>query len=132
MGRRATKFALKCSPVTVANRRNYMRRYLLAAAAVAALSSPALARDGSVYVGIEGGLLHAQDMDGDGLVDFTSTPATPAGPADFVAVGSFDAELKRGYDIDAIIGYDLAPSGSSSRAVTSGRSGTVSIRKRLS
>ncbi|HVH49480.1 MAG TPA: outer membrane beta-barrel protein, partial [Sphingomicrobium sp.] len=84
-----------------------MRRYLLAAVAVAALSSPALARDGSAYFGIEGGIMFPRDMDGDGFVDFTSTPATPVGPADFVGVGSFDAELKRGYDIDAIAGFDL-------------------------
>ena len=32
-----------------------MRKFLLAAVAVAAISSPAVARDGSMYVGLEGG-----------------------------------------------------------------------------
>ena len=84
-----------------------MRKYLLAAVAITALSSPAMARDGSAYVGIEGGIMFPRDMDGNGLVDFTSTPATPAGPVDFVGLGDFDAELKRGYDIDAVAGYDF-------------------------
>ena len=34
-----------------------MRKYLLAAAAAAVFATPAMARDGSGYVGIEGGVL---------------------------------------------------------------------------
>ena len=34
-----------------------MRKYLLAAAAVVAIATPAAARDGAGYVGIEGGVL---------------------------------------------------------------------------
>ena len=51
-----------------------MRNYLLAAVAVAAVaSSPAVARDGSVYVGVEGGVLFPKDNDADVFVDYTTT-----------------------------------------------------------
>ena len=47
-----------------------MRKYLLAAVAVAAISSPALARDNSPYVGVEVGLVNSDedffDVDFDG------------------------------------------------------------------
>jgi hypothetical protein len=56
-----------------------MRKYLLAAVAAAAIASPAMARDGSGYVGIEGGILFPKDQDADLFVDYTTTqtPATP-------------------------------------------------------
>ena len=56
-----------------------MRKYLFAAAAVAAIASPAAARDGSGYVGIEGGILFPKDQDADVFVDYDTTqaPATP-------------------------------------------------------
>ena len=82
-----------------------MRKYLLAAVAALAVSSPAVARDGAPYVGIEGGVLIPRDLDGDAMVDFTTGPAVPAGPVDFG--GDFDADLKRGWDVDAIAGYDF-------------------------
>jgi opacity protein-like surface antigen len=87
----------------------YMRKFLLAAAATAALAAPAAARDGSPYVGIEGGLLLPRDLNGDANVDFTATPATPAvvGGGDFGYNNAFDAELKRGWDVDLIAGYDF-------------------------
>jgi len=81
-----------------------MRKILLAAAATAALAAPAAARDGAGYVGIEGGLMFPRDLNGNGWVDFT---ATPAGPVDFVARDGFDAELKRGVDVDVVAGYDF-------------------------
>ena len=65
-----------------------MRKYLLAATAVAAVvATPAMARDGSVYAGIEGGVLFPKDQDADVFVDYmtTQTIATNplvAGPAD--------------------------------------------------
>ncbi|HEU4877004.1 MAG TPA: outer membrane beta-barrel protein [Sphingomicrobium sp.] len=74
-----------------------MRRYLLAAVAAAAIATPALARDGSPYVGIEGGLMIVEDMDQD------------------VTLGTdrFDdgiqVDFKRGIDVDAIAGYDFGP-----------------------
>ena len=40
-----------------------MRKYLLAAVAVAAIASPAAARDGSGYVGVDAGLIWPRDTD---------------------------------------------------------------------
>jgi len=40
----------------------FMRRYLLAAVAAAAIASPAAARDGSGYVGADLGVLHPEDI----------------------------------------------------------------------
>ena len=42
-----------------------MRKYLLAAAAAVAVATPAAARDGSGYFGIEGGILFPKDQDAD-------------------------------------------------------------------
>ena len=39
-----------------------MRNYLLAAVAAAAIASPAVARDGSGYVGVDGGVMLAEDL----------------------------------------------------------------------
>jgi len=72
-----------------------MRRYLLAAVAAAAIATPALARDGSPYVGVEGGLMIVEDMDQD------------------VTIGAeryndgISIDFKRGLDVDAIAGYDF-------------------------
>ena len=84
-----------------------MRKYLLAAVAAAAITSPAAARDGQGYVGIEGGILFPRDLNGNALVGLTTTPGTPAGPASFNFGDAFDAELKRGFDVDAIAGFDF-------------------------
>ena len=51
-----------------------MRNYLLAAVAAVAISSPALARDGSPYVGIEGGLLIDGDLESDLDIDYDGSP----------------------------------------------------------
>ncbi len=89
-----------------------MRNYLLAAVATAVIASPAIARDGQPYIGIEGGLLFPKDQDGDILVDFTTTqtpllPAAPAGPIDFEADNALGIDYKRGRDLDLIAGYDF-------------------------
>ena len=42
-----------------------MRYYLLAAVAAAAIASPAMARDGSMYVGLEAGPMWVQSDDAD-------------------------------------------------------------------
>ena len=89
-----------------------MKKYLLAAVAVTAIASPAYARDGQPYAGIEGGIMFPKDQDGDVSVDFTTTQSvatTPpiAGPADFDANNAFGVDYKRGLDVDAIIGYDF-------------------------
>ena len=73
-----------------------MRKYLLAAAAAAAIASPAMARDGSGYVGIEGGILFPKDQDADLFVDFTTTQ-TPAAP---VVVGPGDTTLNNTFGLD--------------------------------
>ena len=88
-----------------------MRKYLLAAVAAAAVASPAMARDGSGYVGIEGGILFPKDQDADLFVDYTTTqtPATPVvvGPADTTFDDTFGLDYKKGYDLDIIAGYDF-------------------------
>ena len=88
-----------------------MRKYLLAAVAAAAIASPAMARDGSGYVGIEGGILFPKDQDADLFVDYTTTqtPATPVvvGPADTTFNNTFGLDYKMGYDVDALVGYDF-------------------------
>ncbi|WP_294173768.1 outer membrane beta-barrel protein [uncultured Sphingomonas sp.] len=90
-----------------------MRKTLLATAiAVVAVASPAAARDGSPYIGIEGGVLFPKDQDANVDVDFTTTqtPATPAGPAGPVDVtfdNAYGLDYKRGRDLDVIAGYDF-------------------------
>ena len=78
-----------------------MRKYLLAAAAVAAIASPAAARDGSGYVGVEAGALWPQDT----LLDVSP---------DFVVITGTDTydnaaqvDYKTGWDADIIGGYDF-------------------------
>ena len=92
-----------------------MRYPVLAVTAVAmAMSSPAIARDGAPYVGVEGGILfprvtrysvnslRVQSVPtGGGLLGQTVTTSN-------VNYGSgFATDYKRGVDIDAIVGYDL-------------------------
>ena len=88
-----------------------MRNYLLTAVALAAIASPAAARDGQPYFGIEGGALFAKDNDADIFVDYTTTqtPAAPAltGPADAQFDNVVGLDYKRGYDIDLVAGYDF-------------------------
>ena len=103
-----------------------MRKLLFASAALV-IATPAAARDGSPYVGLEGGLLFPQHMSGVFTSTFTQTAQTPAAgtpaalpgtgavgtlPATFttipaVATGGANVRLKNGYDIDAILGYDF-------------------------
>ena len=95
-----------------------MQRYLLAAVAVAAIATPAAARDGQAYFGVEAGVTFPRDSDADVDVDYTTTNApvitggtvpanTPAGPSDasFSDVISLDA--KTGYNIGIFGGYDF-------------------------
>ncbi|MEO0441723.1 MAG: outer membrane beta-barrel protein, partial [Pseudomonadota bacterium] len=63
------------------------------ALASTALASPALARDGQWYVGVEGGALLVEDTDLD--------------IAGINNVASIDYD--EGYDFDAIVGYDFGP-----------------------
>ncbi|WP_319950650.1 outer membrane protein [Sphingomonas arvum] len=91
-----------------------MRKLYLTAATTAAIAvaSPALARDGQPYLGIEGGLLFAKDQNADILVDYTTTqtPAAPlaaAGPADASFGNALELDYRRGIDLDAVVGYDF-------------------------
>jgi len=73
-----------------------MRRYLLAAVAAAAIASPAMARDGSGYVGLDLGPMLIEDID----FDF--------GPSDDVLSNdALTVDHKTGYDIDLNGGYDF-------------------------
>ena len=76
-----------------------MRNYLLAAAAAAAIATPALARDGSPYVGVEGGLMIVEDLTQDVIVRDGGTSTTFA--------EAYEVDFKRGIDVDAIAGYDF-------------------------
>src|SRR3954470_13948929 len=104
-----------------------MRKYLLAAVAAAAVATPAMARDQSGYVGIEGGILMPQSQKGVFDATFTQSAQFPAAgavaplpgtgfvgalplglttpPADFS--GGSRVKWKRGYDVDLIGGYDF-------------------------
>jgi opacity protein-like surface antigen len=73
-----------------------MRKYLLATVAALVIATPAAARDGSPYVGIEGGILFPRDTH----VHVTSSDSEVDGAA-------FSINYKNGYDVDAIAGYDL-------------------------
>ena len=75
-----------------------MKRYLLAAAAVAAIASPAAARDGSGYAGIEAGIFIPQKSD----VDRIGPPVTNGIWADWL-----DVKHDLGYDADVVAGYDF-------------------------
>jgi opacity protein-like surface antigen len=77
-----------------------------------AVASPAAARDGQPYFGVEGGILLPKDQDADIDVDFTTTqtpatPAAPAGPGDTSFNNALGIDYRRGIDADAIIGYDF-------------------------
>ena len=81
-----------------------MKKLLLASATALVVATPAAAADHSPYVGIEGGILFPRSQDIDATVDFTTN--TP-GVVDIARerVGSIKA--KKGYDLDAIAGYDF-------------------------
>ncbi len=72
-----------------------MRKYLLAAVAAAAIASPAAARDGSGYVGVELGAMLAEDTKldfDDGVVHINNAVAP---------------DYSTGWDGDIIAGYDF-------------------------
>ena len=76
-----------------------MKRFLITAVAAIAVASPAMARDGSGYIGAEAGLLIPRDSGPSGNVD----RRFPGGPwVDFL-----DINHKLGFDTDLIGGYDF-------------------------
>src|SRR3982751_790593 len=71
-----------------------MRKLAIAAAlASTALATPAVARDHSIYVGLEGGVMWVED--------------SPFGVTDNATNPQFTIDHKTGYDVDAIAGYDF-------------------------
>jgi len=90
-----------------------MKRILLASAlSVAVLATPAAARDGRGYFGVEGGLLFPKDQNGDVFVDYTTTQTpttTPlfVGPTDATYNNAYSIDYKRGLDLDLVAGYDF-------------------------
>jgi opacity protein-like surface antigen len=80
-----------------------MRRLLtVTAAALATVATPAMARDGSGYVGVEAGLLFPRDVDFDGIAI-----GEQGGLITFEASDVGEVDLKTGHDIDLIAGYDF-------------------------
>ena len=79
-----------------------MKKYLLVAAATAAIATPAYAQDSGPYVGIEGGVMFPRDTDIDADVDFVD-PLEP----DVIFQDVFDLDYKTGFDIDGIVGDDF-------------------------
>ena len=84
-----------------------MRKLLLAGAAalVVGIATPAVARDNSGYVGLEGGVLFPKKQTISGAIDFT-TNGTP-GPLDFARAPVANVRYRTGYDLDVVGGYDF-------------------------
>ena len=91
-----------------------MRKLIIAATVMTAIASPALARDGAPYVGIEGGVLFPRNTayqvnsirvqsvpTGGGLLGQTVTTTNNSYGSGFVV------DYKNGLDVDAIAGYDF-------------------------
>jgi opacity protein-like surface antigen len=75
-----------------------IKRTCLALLASSMIATPALARDKTLYLGIEAGALWAKDVN----LDLTPDPFDIDGSVDdFISI-----DHKMGYDIDAIFGYD--------------------------
>src|SRR5438128_7722032 len=101
--------------------------FLSATAALAVVATPAGARDHSGYVGLEGGILLPKSQHGTFGASFTQSAQSPAAgttaplpgtglvgalppalatpPA--AIVGDSRIKWKKGYDVDAIAGYDF-------------------------
>ena len=77
-----------------------MKKLFVVALATAAASSPAIARDGAPYIGIEGGALFAKDIDVDG--SFFAEEETLVTEED-----SLDMTFNTGLDLDLVAGYDF-------------------------
>ena len=81
-----------------------MRSLLLATAAAAALAAtPAVAKNGSPYVGIEGGILFPENQRLEGAITLDDTTNFPNVPLTNVG----EVRFHDGYDVDGIAGYDF-------------------------
>ena len=76
-----------------------MRKYLLTAVAAVAISSPALARDGSPYVGVEAGAV----MSDEGFFDVEIFDDEDS----FEFNNGINVDYEIGLDADLIGGYDF-------------------------
>ena len=79
-----------------------MRNLLLAAAATIAIASPAAARDGSMYAGIDAGVMFPRSNNVFGSIDFIDPLRS-----DFPATSFASVRYKVGYDVDLNAGYDF-------------------------
>lgn len=89
-----------------------MYRILSAAAASVAIAIPTIAQAGSLYFGIEAGLLFGRPNDIDEVVAFTtsqspSSPLAPPGIGGLEFDDTYIVSYKKGYDVDLIGGYDF-------------------------
>ena len=75
-----------------------MRNYLLAAVAAAALTTPAMARDDSVYVGVDAGVMLVEDTSLDFNYDYDLSYDVDDGIV-------IDHDI--GFDVDLVAGYDF-------------------------
>lgn len=81
-----------------------VRRFIVPAFIFWMVATPAAARDGSAYVGLEGGLWFPRDLNGSLTVNYP-TATTPHGAISYP--GGVTLNAKSGYDVDAVAGYDL-------------------------
>ncbi|MGN6059208.1 MAG: outer membrane beta-barrel protein, partial [Sphingomicrobium sp.] len=79
-----------------------MRKLLLAAAATIAIASPAVARDGAPYVGLDAGVMFTRNQ-----TLFTSIDFTDPTRNDFPRASDGNVRYKMGYDVDVNGGYDF-------------------------
>ena len=77
-----------------------MRNYLLAAVAAAALTTPAMARDNSVYVGVDAGVLLVEDTNLDFNYDYDAEFT-------FDVDDAITIDHKLGFDVDLVAGDDF-------------------------
>ena len=77
-----------------------MRNYLLAAVAAAALTTPAMARDKSVYVGVDAGVMLVEDTNLDYNYDYDINFTYDIDDA-------FTIDHNLGFDVDLVAGYDF-------------------------
>ncbi len=77
-----------------------MRNYLLAAVAAAALTTPAMARDKSVYVGVDAGVMLVEDTNLDFNYDYDAEFTYDIDDA-------ITVDHNLGFDVDLVAGYDF-------------------------
>lgn len=84
--------------------KTHIGKFAFSALVIGLIATPAAARDGRGYAGLEGGVLFPRDLSGDITVIYPQN-SVPAGVVAYPNGVSLKA--KTGYDIDAIAGYDF-------------------------